>query len=87
MTTLQTTIDPATGGVQVTFSAPYDNAEVITAYKVEFNYNPWEEVTQYCSGTTTAILQSLSCLVPMSALRAAPFNLAYNAPIRVRIQA
>jgi hypothetical protein len=87
MAATTTTIDAATGGVLVSFTAPYDNAEAITAYKVEVKYNPWAEEPTSCSGTDAAVISGLSCLIPMSALRAAPFNLAYGAAIEVRVQA
>lgn len=49
-----TAVDPATGGILIQWTAPFSNAETITAYKVEIINKagvPVEE-TQYCDGST-----------------------------------
>jgi hypothetical protein len=56
MAAVTTTIDAATGGVVVAFVAPADNAEAITAYKIEIKYNPWQEETGSCSGSDATVM-------------------------------
>jgi len=80
-------IDAATGGVKVTFAAPHDNSQTITAYKIEVKYNPWQEETASCSGGDATIMGNMYCIIPMATLRAAPYNLTYGDPVQVRAQA
>jgi hypothetical protein len=87
MIAVTTIIEPVAGAVRVDFVAPYDNAETITAYKIEIKYNPWAEATATCSGSDATIMANLYCIIPMATLRAAPFNLVYGDPIEVRAQA
>jgi hypothetical protein len=83
-----TELDPATGGVKVTLAAPYDNAQPITAYRVEVAHGAsWSEEPGSCDGSSAAFTSSLSCIIPMSALRAAPFSLTYGDVVQVRAQA
>lgn len=88
MTAVVTTIDAATGGVRVAWTAPADNAEPITAYRIEFSYSGgWAEDTAACNGTDSTIAANLYCIVPMATLRASPFSLTYDQQIQVRAQA
>jgi len=88
MAAVATSLDPSTGGVKVTLTAPADNADPISAYKIEVAHGgSWSEELTNCDGSTSAVRTSLLCIIPMSALRAAPFNLAYGQLVQVRAQA
>lgn len=89
MAEVTTSIEPTTGGLQVEWLAPYDNAQTITAYKIEIAYGTgqWAEEAASCDASGAAIMADLKCVIPLSALRAAPFNLAYGDLIQVRASA
>ena len=83
-----TELDPATGGVRATITAPNDNSEPITAYRLEIAHGAsWSEELASCDGGGAQVLADLTCLIPMSALLAAPFELVYADLIQVRAQA
>jgi len=67
-----TTIDPTTGGVFVSWSAPYNNGATISKYSILI-YNKinaaWVEDIAYCDGRLPSIVASLRCLFPMSVIR------------------
>lgn len=87
MAMVTTEVDPLTGGVKITFTSPYDNAQTILAYKIEVKYNPWQEESVSCSGADATIMSSFFCIMPMSTLRGPPYNLTYGEAIQVRAQA
>jgi hypothetical protein len=85
---VDTTLDSTTGGIRVTITAPDDNAETITAYRIEIAHGAsWSEEPTSCDGSSAQVLASRSCLIPMSAMLEAPFDLVYGDPIEVRAQA
>jgi hypothetical protein len=51
-----TNLDSATGGVRIAFTAPSDNADTITAYKIEIAHptSQWS-VTSDCDGSNSVI--------------------------------
>lgn len=51
-----TALDSATGGVKITFTAPSDNADTITAYKIEIAHptSQWS-ATSDCDGSNSMI--------------------------------
>jgi hypothetical protein len=83
-----TSIDPTTGGLLVSWAAPYDNAQTITAYKVEVAYGGnWAEETGGCDASDSTVMANMQCIIPLSALRASPFNLVYGDLLQVRVSA
>jgi hypothetical protein len=79
MSAVVTSIDAATGGVTVYFTAPDANSDTITAYKIEVGHgaSSWSEEATSCDGSSSAVMTAMGCTIPMSALRAAPFSLTY----------
>jgi hypothetical protein len=51
------------------------------------SWSEWDEEPGSCDGARAEVVASKTCLIPMSALEAAPFGLVYGDPIRVRAQA
>jgi hypothetical protein len=83
-----TSIDAATGGLLVSWVAPYDNAQTIVAYKVEVAYGGnWAEETGSCDASDAVVISNMQCIIPLSAIRAAPFNLVYGDLLQVRASA
>ena len=89
-----TSIDSFTGGVKIQWTAPYNNADTITKYKIEILTDTdatapsaYIESTSFCDGSTASALSSLSCLVPMSALITSPYSLDYLEKVTVRASA
>jgi hypothetical protein len=90
MSQVVTSIDPATGSVRLSWSAPADNAAPITAYSLEVldrNGLVWSEETTHCDGSAAAALTALQCAIPMEVLRAAPFSLQRGDLVQVRARA
>ena len=51
------------------------------------SWSEWDEEPGSCDGARAEVVASKTCLIPMSALEAAPFGLVYGDPILVRAQA
>jgi len=69
---MTTSIDSVTGGVVVSWTAPYNNAQTIEKYQVLiFNKitNDWTEDNTYCNGSDSTILAKRNCTFPMQVLR------------------
>lgn len=87
---MSTTVDDATGKLKISWLPPSSNGDSITEYKVEIADTllaTWNAESTYCPGTSTALLQNLFCLVPMTALTAAPYSYTVNRVAVVRISA
>lgn len=70
--TVTTTIDSVTGGITVSWVAPYNNAQTIEKYQVLIfnkNISDWTEDTLYCNGSNTLIVNQRNCTFPMQVLR------------------
>jgi hypothetical protein len=81
-------IRAADGGLEIDFTAPSDNSETITAYKIEILHaGGWDEELTDCDGSQAAIVSNLQCVIPMSAFLVDPFYMAFDDVIEVRIQA
>lgn len=83
-----TTIDPATGGILITWLPPATNSEAITKYKVEIinKAGVAVEEVEYCDGTSQTIVSNLRCVVPMAKLRSS-YLLAYPDIMKVQVSA
>lgn len=76
--------------VVVTWQEPYDNSDAISAYRIYFKGTDksfYETVDCDVSSSGSPPTLPLSCSVPLTTLRAAPFNLVQGALIQVRAQA
>eukprot|EP00347_Sterkiella_histriomuscorum_P011727 403371340 len=65
---VSTQIDPATGGIKVSWLPAYSNGDPITAYKIEFaNYQNtlWYTNITYCDGNSLQVRTNLYCIFPM----------------------
>jgi hypothetical protein len=89
MAAVTSSIDAASGGVYVRFTAPCSNADPISAYKFEVAAlgGSWSEVSAGCVGSSPLVVAAASCTIPMSALRSAPFSLVYGQLIQIRASA
>ncbi len=90
MSAAVTSIDAATGGVKITWSIPANNGNSLTAYKIEIlnlAENAWSETTATCNGAQNSVFLARECIVPMSTLIAAPFNLVLDSLVKVRVSA
>lgn len=85
-----TSIDPATGGVMITWTAPDAQGAAISAYKIEIAdkaMTTWIEDAS-CNGADPAIRDSLVCVVPMSDLTdPATYGYVFDDVIVVRVSA
>jgi len=65
--------------VVVSWEAPYDNSETIVAYEVVFRQQDgaYSEIAE-CDASLQQIVDELQCLISMSTLRLAPFNLSFD---------
>jgi len=89
MATVSTAVEAAAGAVTITWLAPADGSDAITAYHIEIldGAGAWVAESTYCDGTDSAVLSGRTCTVPMSVLRASPFSLAFDALVAVRASA
>ena len=82
-----TSIDPLTGGVFIDWDEPHDGNKSIHSYIIEIGDSElpqgWHEEGG-CPGIDESVT---SCLVSMDVLTAAPFNLAFDDLVEVRITA
>jgi hypothetical protein len=74
-----TTVDSATGGVQISWVAPNNGQDTIDAYVIEIadSTSTWKTDTS-CDGSTSTVIVALKCIVPMSTLTGASFNLGFD---------
>lgn len=84
-----TQIDPANGqNILVTWEAPYDNSDLITAYEIVFRSSLdglYSSVAECVSEEPSLIV---SCSIPITVFtEASTFNLGYNDLVRVRARA
>ena len=90
MLALTSALDAATGGVKIDFLAPYDSHETITSYTIEIAYGvgpSWAEELVSCDASSVTVMNNLHCIVPMSTLTGAPFNLIYGEAVVARARA
>lgn len=82
-----TTIDPVTGGVKISWTAPYENGATISAYHIELTDNNglWQ-TEPLCDGSQQETIDALSCIIPMDTLSLS-HGLIFDAFVYVRISA
>jgi Fibronectin type III domain len=72
----------------VTWSAPADNGSPITSYLVEVKSSSGTWVTTSdCDGSSSSVISSLSCVIPMSTLTSGSFSLSFDTLVEVRVTA
>ena len=79
----------ATGDVQLSWTEPLNNYESIDAYRVVLQTAgaTFEEAASFCDASQAAVMDALACLIPVSALTAAPFSLSAGAYVIAKVQA
>lgn len=76
-----TSIDSSTGGVTISWTAPYNGGTAITSYLIEISNalsTTWNTELTYCSGSSSTVISALQCTIPMSTLTAAPFSYTFD---------
>lgn len=88
-TSATTTIDPGTGGVVLTWSAPASSGGIpLTSYLVEVQGNGGGWSTDpACPSSDASLVASRTCTIPMASLVASPHLLAFDALVVVRLTA
>jgi len=74
---------------KLTWTVPASNGAAITAYRIQIRRSDGvmaEEAT-YCPGADATLMANAYCLVPMVALRAAPYSLTQGDLIAVQLEA
>ena len=85
-----TSIDSVSGGVVVSWPAvPSTNGSPVTNYSISIQdaTGIWRTDATDCDGTTSSVISSKSCLIPMSSLVSAPFSLVLGALVSVQVTA
>jgi hypothetical protein len=73
-----TSVDSVTGKLQISWNAPHDGSQTISSYLIEIAdsmTSSWNQDSTNCPGSDPS---SLSCLVPMNVLTAAPYNYVFE---------
>ena len=89
MGSVTTSIDAASGGVQLAWDAPGGTGGVpITSYLIEIQSsdNSWSSDSN-CDGSTQSIVDARTCIIPMATLVASPHSLAFDVLVVVRASA
>lgn len=84
-----TSIDPVTGGIALAWVAPDARGDDITAYKVEIANNDgtaWY-TDAACVGTSSTVVTSRACVIPMTTLTSAPYNYIFDDVVYVKVSA
>ena len=85
ITTVTTSIDASTGGVQLVWTSPSINGSPLTAYIVKVKNAASSYVTvASCDGSLSTIMSSRSCIIPMTTLTSS-LSLTYNTLIEVTV--
>ena len=79
----------ATGDIQISWTEPLNNYESIDAYRVvlQASGGTFEEEASFCDGSQQSVMDTLACLIPVSALTESPFSLSAGAIVIARVQA
>jgi hypothetical protein len=76
--------------VVITWALPDIRGSPITAYLIEIRESDLLTFTEYkptCDGSVSAVYETRECSVPITALREAPYNLAWGSSVHARITA
>lgn len=89
MDAVTTSIDSSSGGVIITWNEPSTNSGAITAYKIEIADGTTSSYTENaaCVGSSSTIISTRTCTVPMSVFTSAPYSYGFNALIVIRATA
>ena len=88
MATVTTSVDAATGNLDIVWVAPADGSDTITGYLIEIQdgAGAWN-TDATCDGSGSVIKAAKTCQVTMAALAALANPLAFDALIPVRARA
>ena len=87
MSAVSTSIDPSTGGLQLSWVAPSNGHETITSYSVEIANSAGAYSTHTnCLSSISAVMLNLKCIVPMSDLTST-YGLSFETLVLVRAKA
>lgn len=89
MATVTTSIDAATGNLEIAWVAPADGSDTITGYLIEIqdDAGAWNTDTTTCDGSSSVVKAAKTCQVTMAALAALTNPWAFDALIPVRARA
>lgn len=76
--------------MRISWSQPYNGGSNITAYQIlilQSDGITFSPELSFCDGSTTIAVTTLSCSIPVSTLRTAPFSLTWGATVVGRVQA
>ena len=70
MSAVTTSIDTSTGGVKISWTAPFDNNDAIIGYKIEIFERTGTTATEHasCNGLDATVISNKYCIVPISVL-------------------
>jgi len=74
----------------VSWAAPYDNEDTITAYQIQLRQADsltFTEVVAECDGSQASIITTRECSILLTTLRATPFSLPFNNLIVAQVRA
>ena len=92
MAAVTTSVDAATGNLDIVWVAPADGSDTITGYLIEIQdgaspTGAWNTDTTTCDGSGSVIKAAKTCQVTMARLAALANPLAFDALIPVRARA
>jgi hypothetical protein len=75
--------------LEIAWTAPTANNFAIDMYEVKIKKSDatYNIDLTYCDGSSSTVVANLNCLIPMTVLRAAPYNLVYGDAIKAQVQA
>jgi hypothetical protein len=73
--------------VKIQWTAPATNSFAIDAYEISIKKKDttYNIDLTYCDGSSASVISTLSCLIPMTALRAAPYNLVLGDSVLAKV--
>ena len=89
MSAVTTTIDAATGGLEVSWDVPSATGGIaITSYLIEVKAsdNSWN-ADSACDGSSETVLNARTCVIPMASLAASPHSLSFDVLVELRASA
>ena len=75
--------------MEVSWTQPTTNNFAIDQYLIliEAKDGSYVEETTYCAGSSSQIVTDAKCLIPMSTLRASPYNLVLGDSVNAKVKA
>lgn len=73
--------------VNIAWIKPFDGGSPLTAYTILISHNDGVNFSSSssCDGSTTPIITATSCTIPISVLRATPFNLPWGVSVNAKV--